>query len=178
VSIDMWTIVFGFAGLLINGAGLTFLAIQVSLARHQAARTQQSETAEVVLQRKASTVSFLVATFEQDRTLRGTLPDAFDEAAVAAFAEQAISGDYPAVASALEGYLMLLETLALGVSIGIYDFETVFQMFGARINAVAKNYRPYIERRRQQTGVRTLYIEIEQLSNEVNSFRGYHQAWP
>ena len=167
MSVEAWTVVFGFGGLLINGVGLGFLGVQVTLARRQAARAQESEAVELVLRRKESTISFLVATLEQRRAMRHTLPDDFDEGAVAAFIDRAADGKDPTLDVALDGYLWYMETLALGVTSGVYDFETVLYMLGARISAIAENYQRHMERRRRETGVHTLYVEIEALGRKL-----------
>jgi hypothetical protein len=171
VTFNGWTVTLGIAGLLVNGIGLGFLGIQVSLTRHRAARTQDSELAELHLRRKELTLSFLVATFGQRQTLRDTLPDDFDQSAVHQFIELVNRGDDPVAGRVLEGYLWYLETFALGVSAGIYDFETVLHILGARVRAVVENYRPFIEQRRRQTAAKTLYVELEALASRLDEAR-------
>lgn len=172
MSFNAWTLMLGVIGLLLNSVGLTFVATQIALARAQAARARASEDAELVLRRKESTVSFMVSTIEQKRSIWSQLPDDFDENAIATFVKEIATrkGNQQREVD-LRGYLTMMETLAAGVSIGIYDLPTVEQMMGARIGCIAQGYRPYIDRRRRETGVSTLYVEIEWLSQELERLR-------
>lgn len=168
MSFNAWTLMLGVIGLLLNSVGLAFVATQIALARAQAAKARDSEDAELALRRKESTVSFMVYTTEQKRSIWSQLPDDFDENAVATFVKEITSrkGNRQREVD-LKGYLTMMETLAAGVSIGIYDLPTVEQMMGARISCIAQGYRSYIDRRRRDTGVSTLYIEIEWLAKEL-----------
>lgn len=169
MSYDAWALLISFAGLLVNGTGLAFVAIQVALARAQATKARESEAVEMALRRKESTISFHVSTMEQRRVLWGALPDDFDETAIAAFIREVRDGAESTRESDLRDYLSLMETFALGVSIGVYDLKTVSQMMGSRISSLANAYRPYFEHLRRQTGISTLYVEIEWLDRELTS---------
>lgn len=172
MSFNAWTLMLGVIGLLLNSVGLAFVATQIALARAEAARARASEGAELVLRRKESTVSFMVSTVEQKRSIWNQLPDDFDENAIATFVKEIITrkGNRQREVD-LKGYLTMMENLATGVSIGIYDLPTVEQMMGARIGCIAKGYRSYIDHRRRETGVSTLYVEIEWLGQELERLR-------
>jgi hypothetical protein len=172
VSFNAWTLMLGVIGLLLNSVGLAFVAAQIALTRVQAARARDSEAAEMVLRRKESTISFMVSTLEQRRSIWSQLPDDFNEDAIATFVKEVASKKRNLQREVdLKGYLAMMETLALGVSVGIYDLPTVSQMMGARISCVAQSYRSYIDRRRRETGTSTLYVEIEWLDQEMERFR-------
>lgn len=172
MSFNAWTLMLGVIGLLLNSLGLAFVAAQIALARAQAARARDSEAAEMVLRRKASTISFMVSTLEQRRSIWSQLPDDFNEDAIATFVKEVARKRRNLQREVdLKGYLAMMETLALGVSVGIYDLPTVSQMMGSRITCVAQGYRSYIDRRRRETGTSTLYVEIEWLDQEIERFR-------
>jgi hypothetical protein len=140
MSFNAWTLMLGVIGLLLNSVGLAFVATQIALARAQAARARDSEAGELALRRKESTLSFMVSTLEQKRSIWGQLPDDFNEDAIATFVEEIGSrkGNQQRETD-LMGYLSMMETLALGVSIGIYDLPTVSQMIGPRITGSPLN---------------------------------------
>jgi hypothetical protein len=172
MTFNAWTLMLGVIGLFLNSVGLAFVAVQIALVRAQAARARDSEAAELALRRKESTVSFMVSTLEQRRSIWSQLPDDFNEDAIATFVKEITSKKRNQQREVeLKGYLTMMETLALGVSIGIYDLPTVSQMMGSRISCVAQGYRHYIERRRRETGVSTLYVEIEWLDQQLERFR-------
>jgi hypothetical protein len=172
MSFNTWTLMLGAIGLLLNSVGLAFVAVQIALARAQAARARDSEVAELALRRKESTVSFMVSTLEQRRSIWSQLPDDFDEEAIATFVREIKNNKRSQWREVdLKGYLTLMETLAFGVSIGIYDLPTVGHMMGSRISCVVQGYRLYIDLRRRETGVSTLYIDIEWLDQELERFR-------
>jgi hypothetical protein len=91
MSFNAWTLMLGVIGLLLNSVGLAFVATQIALARAQAARARDSEDAELALRRKESTVSFMVSTTEQKRSIWSQLPDDFDENAIATFVKEITS---------------------------------------------------------------------------------------
>jgi hypothetical protein len=170
VSASAWNVVIEFVGLLVNGVGLGFVAIQVSLGRRQARHTQLAQERDLELRRKESTMAHLIATDDQMRKYQAHLPDDFDATAVAAYITRAIA-DQANTGEALVGYLGYWETLALGTSLGVYDLETVCRMSGARISVLVENYRPYFRHRRASTGVATLYSEIEWLDGRIEDWR-------
>jgi hypothetical protein len=165
-----WNIVIGIVGLLVNGVGLGFVAVQVTLARHQAAEAQASKERDLMLRRKESTMSHLMSTGDQKVRSLDELPDDFDLSGAAAYVARAINDD-PAANQALSGYLSYWEAFALGTSLGVYDLETVVRMSGARISVLIDNYRPYFSHRRAVTGIQTLYEELEWLGAQVEAYR-------
>jgi hypothetical protein len=131
MSFNAWTLMLGVIGLLLNSVGLAFVATQIALARGQAARARTSEDAELALRRKESTVSFMVSTMKQKRSIWRQLPDDFNENAIATFVQEiTIRKRNQQREVDLKGYLTMMETLATGVSIGIYDLPTVEQNDG------------------------------------------------
>lgn len=170
MSDSTWNVVTGIAGLLVNGVGLGFVAIQVGLARRQARQAQGVQERDLMLRRKESTMAHLIATDAQLRGYQDRLPDVFDAAAVRAYVARALDNQATA-REALAGYLGYWETLALGTSMGVYDLETVCRMSGARISALVAHYRPYFAHCRATTGIASLYREVEWLDGEVEAWR-------
>jgi len=104
-----------FVGLLVNGVGLGFVAVQVALARRQARETQVARERDLLLRRKESTMTHLIDADDQMRKYQDHLPDDLDAAAVTAYVARAIDNEVTA-REALVGYLGYWETLALGTS--------------------------------------------------------------
>src|SRR6266516_5457287 len=85
VSDSTWNMVIEFVGLLVNGVGLGFVAVQVALARRQARETQVARERDLLLRRKESTMTHLIDADDQMRKYQDHLPDDLDAAAVTAY---------------------------------------------------------------------------------------------
>lgn len=165
---DGGSVFFGVAGLLVNAAGLAFIAIQVSLARRQFAGAQKAEVEELSRRRKEATINAFNATLEIRRSLHEVLPDDWDQQATRAVVERIIAGD-ALLERTLRNYLGYLENFSVSVSGGVYDLEVADALFGPRLIRIVENYKPYIDARRQEVGHEGVYAELEWLAAELTS---------
>jgi hypothetical protein len=147
------------AGLIVNGVGIGFIAIQVTLARN-------AEKRELTRRRKESTTDAYGSTQEHRAALRKELPDDWDKAEVAAFLARIDSGDV-AAATALKEYLGHLETLSVGVASGVYDIEVMDTLCGPRLINAVKHYRLFIETRSKEIEYEGYCAELLWLSKEL-----------
>lgn len=162
-----WSLFFAAAGLVVNGVGIGFIAIQVTLAR-------RTEKRELTRGRKESTTDAYSSTQEHRAALRKELPDDWDGRDVAAFLERVAAGD-AAAASTLKEYLGHLETLSVGVASGVYDIEVMDSLCGPRLINTVRHYRSFIVTRRKEIGYDGYCAELLWLSNELER-RDYSRA--
>jgi hypothetical protein len=175
VTSDVWTIVIGITGLAVNGVGLSFLAVQVSMARKNAAKAAAAEVEERHRRKQQATLDYISATFEMRGALWSALPDDFDPRAVAEFCEQAKSD--MAATRLIRSYLSHLEVFAVGISGGIYDLVMADSVFGSRVMAVQAAYGPFINHRRTATGSGSLMQEFEWLAGRISDIRAERPAY-
>lgn len=161
----------GVAGLLVNGVGLAFVAVQVSLARRQAGNPQKEQAEERLRLKRQATLEFATATFEIRHALRSVLPDDFDAPAIISLIEECLRGEDPAGLNQILQYLGYMETFAVSISLGVHDLETADSLFGSRFIAVYENYKPFIANRRLLDHRDYFYRELEWLADALGDFR-------
>jgi Flp pilus assembly protein TadB len=170
MSGDVWQTLLGIVALVLNGIGLGFLAIQVTLARHEAQHTQSAQVEELDRRKRQATLEFVARTLDFRRSLQAKLPDDFDRPGCEALATSALAGDEVALRK-LTAYLGFMETVAMGISSGIYDLETTDSAFGSRVIAVNANYSTFITARRKLGKNGSAFRELEWLAKELEQFR-------
>ena len=158
--------------MLLNGVGLGFLAVQVSLARRQALHSQHAQTEELRRVKRQATLEFASRTMAHRHSVQATLPDDFDKVGCRALAQAAMADPSSDAHKSISSYLTYMETLAMGISSGIFDLETADSLFGSRFIAVWDNYRDFVlERRGKVNNIASLYRELEWLAAELVAFR-------
>ena len=106
-----------------------------------------------------------------DTNFCAELPDDYDEERIRELINDCIKGLKPNSEKLIAMYLGYMESFAVAVSIGIYDLETADSLFGSRIVAIWKNYRPYIEFARSVRGRRHICRELQWLAGALDEFR-------
>jgi hypothetical protein len=171
VEMDAWQRGVGLAGLLINGVGLSFVAVQMRLGRKGAARAQLAQSEELVRRKRQATLEFLYTTADHRRSLHRGIPDDFDEMESRQFAARALAGDLD-LSTRLNAYFAYLEIVATGVSSGIYDLETVDSTIGQRMGRAWENYRDFLlEMRAGASKSGSRYRELEWIIGKLEEFR-------
>jgi Domain of unknown function (DUF4760) len=154
----------------LNLVAVSFVGLQVRQAARQASKTTEDQQLEWVRGRKQATIEFIMSTVQLNKELKAALPFSDRDPTKAQALLEAAEKD-TAVAGSIRAYLDYLEYVAAGVNEGVLDLGMVDSMSGGRIVDVARNYRPYIERRRQEFQSTTLYLELERLAAAIRSRR-------
>jgi hypothetical protein len=165
------TALLGVAGLLINGLGLGFVAIQVVLARRQLQHAQNVNQTEVTRGKRQSTIDFYMTTVEIRTKWKAVLPDDWETAAIHEFIEAAYASNDKAMLGCIVDYLGYFEALAVAIASEVYDLQILDSIAGTRIRSIARNYKPYFERARVVNGVPSLYVELEWLGERLEALR-------
>jgi hypothetical protein len=164
---ESWGFFFAVAGLVINGAGIAFIAFQVTLARRQMKLAQKSELIELVRRRRQATTDAYNATQHYRGSIRESLPDDWNEQEIKKFLHQIEEGDVR-LATLLHDYLGHLETFSVAVSAGIYDIEVLDSLCGPRLIKVMENYGDYISARRTAIMYDGYCAELQWSTNELS----------
>lgn len=167
----------GIIGLLINAAGLAFVATQVVLARRQLQHGQQIRDDEILRGKRQATIDFYMESVEQRRHWASVLPDDMNAQAVAEFVEAAFESDDKVKLQHITNYLGFFEALAVAVAADVYDLEILDSMDGSTIRKVAANYRPYFERARQIHDAPAFFTELEWLGRQLQELNGDSAAY-
>lgn len=167
----------GAIGLLINAAGLAFVATQVVLARRQLQHGQQIRDDEILRGKRQATIDFYMGSVEQRRYWASVLPDVMNAPAVAEFIEAAFESDDTVKHQHISDYLSFFEALAVAVAGDVYDLEILDSMGGTVIRKTAANYRPYFERLRQIHNAPAFYTELEWLGRQLEELNGDSSAY-
>ena len=102
---------------------------------------------------------------------RSLLPDDFDVAKIDELLSTVLAGQDPAHEKIIIQYLGYVEYIAVGVSLGIHDLETVDSLYGSRMLAAWKNYGSYIAHYRTTWDKDYFCREIEWLAGAIEEFR-------
>jgi hypothetical protein len=168
---DDLNVILAATGIIVNTVGLAFVAVQVALARRQISESQKIASNEHSRLRRQGTVDFYMATVEHRSRWRAILPEDWNQQAITVFLADAFEPGNQAKLDALTDYFGYLEGLAVAVAAGVYDLDTVDAVFGDRLMAVARNYRPFFEESRLRRGVPALYVEFEWLADKLRTLR-------
>jgi len=148
--------------------GVILIVVQV----RQAAQAQLRDHDR---RRRQATLEFYAETMERRIEWREVLPNDRDAEAVAAFVP--VPSDTADPANKLLGdYLNYYELIAIGVNLGILDFETIYRVAGTRLIAAFDNYRGWIEGRREYFGSPALFCELEVLTDQLRENRRANTA--
>lgn len=164
---EWWGSFFAVAGLVINGAGIAFIALQVTLARRQMESAQDSESIELVRRRRQATTDAYNATQHYRGGIRESLPDDWNDEEIKKFLRKIGEGDVR-LATLLHGYLGHLETFSVAVSADIYDIEVLDSLCGPRLIKVMENYGDYIRARRAEIKYDGYCAELQWLTSELS----------
>jgi type II secretory pathway pseudopilin PulG len=141
--------------------GITFVAYQIKLTRDQI----QREAARI---RKQSTLEYARQTLDTRHKNWPELPDDWNAAEVKRFINECVTDQSGTALESALGYLGLLETLCIGIDQGIYDKNTVNELYGSRMAIVAQNYKPLIDWRRNETHDDDFFITLTRLANQFS----------
>lgn len=177
MSDSSWNVVLGVTGLLINGIGLSFVAVQVILARRQVLHSQRTSEAENTRRKREATIDFYMDTVKHRSKWTAVLPDDWSEEEIHEFIKTAYQTSDAEKLKCMIDYLGYFETLAVAVSAGVYDLETLDSLAGTRIRRIAANYQPYFAEVRRATGVKAMYVELEWLADRLAETRAKHSAY-
>ncbi|WP_331761011.1 DUF4760 domain-containing protein (plasmid) [Nocardia sp. NBC_01377] len=158
-------------GIVLNLAGLTFVALQVNIARRQFSHAQQGVLAEHARLRRKATVDFFMEGVEYRNRWRTIAPNDWNEEVTARFIQQSFDDSNGAALRELATFFGYLETMAVGTAAGVYDLGTIDALAGDWVVAIAKNYKPYLERVRITSGAPALYVEFEWLARRLKEIR-------
>lgn len=158
-------------GLVINGIGLAFVAIQVVLARQQIRRNQQLSAMEAARIKRQATIDFYMNTLQRVSEWRTILPNDWDNLEIGRYINKAYSRRGEDQRKILASYLSHFEALAVAVSSGIYDLEVIDAVAGSRIIHISENYQPFFIRRRKEVAADSAYRHLEWLGNEIREIR-------
>ena len=159
-SFERTSLVAAFAGVLVT---LVAFVVELGLLRRQVAQATTSTKLDHERRRKQATIEFYETTLNKRTELRAHLPYDRDAQAVAGLLAS-VSHEDDDAGKAITEYLSLFELLAAGVRSGVFDHDVIQRIAGSRIRAIATNYRPWIEARRQLYSNPALYQEIEWLA--------------
>jgi len=152
----------------INLGALVFVGVQVRHVISESRRNASNQELERVRQRKRDTIDAVMATAQHHADLKAVLPwNDRDQEVVKRFLEEIEADD--SKRNVVRKYLDYIELVAVGVMEDVFDLETVTRLSGERFIAVAKNYLPYMERRRRELNSPSLYVEIEVMADLIRA---------
>jgi hypothetical protein len=158
-------------GLVINGIGLAFVAIQVVLARQQIRRNQELSVRETTRIKRQATIDFYMSTLQRVSEWRTILPNDWDKSEIDRYINKVYGRRGEDQRKILASYLSHFEALAVAVNSGIYDLEVMDAVAGTRIMHISQNYRPFFVRRRKEVAADSAYRYLEWLGDEIRETR-------
>ena len=170
---DDWSLVVNGATLAVNAVGLTFVAIQVILARRQILQSQEQLAVENLRLSRQATISFYHSTVDIRTKWRSVMPSDWDAVAVRTFVAEAFD-EAPTDGTKMNylvDYFAYMEGLAVAIAAGAYDLDTLDALAGDRLIALSENYRPFFERSRATLATPALYVEFEWLGERLRELR-------
>jgi hypothetical protein len=120
-------------GLAINGIGIVFVAIQVTLARRQIRDNLRLSAEEAQRRKRQATIDFYMSTMEKVGQWRSVLPGDREKSRIEIFIKAAYGRKGTESRLALASYLGYFEALAVAVRVGIYDLAVLDSIAGSRI---------------------------------------------
>ena len=173
-TLAAWTTIIG---LVINGIGLVFIAVQVVLARRQLRENNDLSTKENLRIKRQATIDFYMATVEKVAAWRSILPDDWDGPGIDTYTKSLYSGRRDKEKMlVLAGYLAFWEALAVAIRAGIYDLAVFNSIAGSRILNICDNYRNFFVARRKEVGSDQAYVNLEWLAAELRTFRASNNS--
>jgi hypothetical protein len=149
-------------------ATLLFVGTQINQSYQATERAAISQEDEASRRRRQATIDAYVTSQEYRAQLTRMLPwNDRDPAEVASLIERA--KEDPAILGAIRYYVNFWENLAVGVEQGVYDIRTVHALASDHVEALAQNFKPYIDARRQELHAPTLYIYLERMAERISS---------
>jgi hypothetical protein len=158
-------------GVVISGAGLAFVAVQVRLAKKQLEHLLSTADFELRRGRQQTTVEFYMATVAHVNEWRAHLPDDWDKLAIDRYVRKAHGRSGRGALIRLVSYLGYFEALATAVHADVYDFHILNSIAGSRILNIATNYQDFFAHRRQDVDATTAYREITWLGCKIADAR-------
>jgi hypothetical protein len=162
---------FGVLGLLLNGIGLGFVAIQVALVRRESKLSEDKLEEERLRIKRQGTLDYSNSMLPQMKYFLSSLPDETDARAIQGIVRKCIAGENPDGLAVILEYLVSLEYFAVGVATGVYDLETINALDGSRIITAFKNYRPIVDERRRIYNRSSVFGELEWLCAALERLR-------
>lgn len=153
--------------LLVNIILFVIVVHQLRAARAQLADSRDSTVKDHERRKKQATLDYHAMTIEKRNSLAAALPYDRDAKAIAHMTRRLGQQNSPKVNQVVE-YLDLFENLATGVRTDIFDIEVIEGIATGQIQALARNYRPWIEQRRIFYDSPKLYCELFALAEELS----------
>lgn len=161
--------------LAVNALGLSFVAFQVILARHEIAQNQEFSAVENLRAGRQATIAFWHGTVDIRTKWQSELPNDWDAEEIDIFVQLAIrdrnAGHDSGKWNCLVDYFAYLEGLAVAVAAGAYDLYTLDALAGDRLLAIHQNYSDFIKFSRDEFGVSALYVEFDWLAEQLHRTR-------
>jgi hypothetical protein len=158
-------------GLIINGAGLVFIAAQVILARRQLKENLSQAAREADRIKRQATVEFYMSTAQKVSEWRSIIPDDWDKVRIGAFTRNVYRRNDKAKMLVLASYLGFFEALAVAIRADVYDLTTFDAIAGSRILNICQNYQQFFALRRKEVGSSFAYRNLEWLGNALSELR-------
>lgn len=167
-TFERWSLVIAAAGVAVNMVLFIVFALQLIELRHQVKQSKDATQLDHARRRAQATIAFYQSTLEKRESLRGVLPYDGDAAAIAAVTSRVMleGGELQSI---ITGYIGLFELLAMGINVGVFDIDVLERMAGTRVRALATNYGPWINARREELGHPRLYSELVELGLRLDA---------
>lgn len=155
-----WSLLAAYSSLTLSAIAFTALLWQLVLL-------SRSTRLDHDRRRRQATLEYLTATLDRRaRYLETGIPEERDAEAISRMVQAALDGDGESHAR-ISGYLHVYNMLAVGAEADIFDIEVVDQVMGGTIRAIATNYRPWMEYRREITGEARLFEDTMWLASQM-----------
>ena len=166
-------------GLVINGIGLIFIAVQVVLARRQLRDNNDLSAKENLRLKRQATIDFYMSTTERVAAWRSSLPDDWDKREIDAYTKSVYGQRDKEKTLVLASYLGFWEALGVAIRAEIYDLAVFDSIAGSRILNICENYQEFFVARRKEVGSDLAYKNLEWLGAELRILRaspGYNHS--
>jgi len=168
---ERWSLIAQFAGIMVVVIASIAGVWQLRLLAQQIRHTQQATLQDHERRRKQATLEFYASTHDRQAKMIRIMPNVMDVDAIAALIQPAIQEGDGDAAARISSYLTLYEYLAAGVRADVFDLDVINQAAGAQIVAIAQNYLPYIQHRRELHDIPDAFIELEWLGHQLTRLR-------
>lgn len=173
---EILSLVAAFASVLLNLILFPIFVLQLRELRNQVVQARHATERDHLRRQSQATIEFYRDTIEKRLALREHLPDERDLPAVRAAMAAAAAAPEGPDEYAIKEYLSFLELLATGVNTEVMDVQIMDRIAGSRIAAAARNYRPWIDERRERLADPRMYEELVHLGQTVDGIRGLHTS--
>lgn len=151
---------------------------QAEGARAQAVAVREQTAADHERRKKQATIEYYSNLRSSRRELQAEVEHKFGHDALAAsevvlLLDQEERGEPTAieVIRLIKAYFTGLESLAAGVNLEVFDYQTLRRLGGAHIRTVFRQYRAFVDVSRQRKSQDTLYVELELLHDRLSQER-------